>query len=102
MRAVLIGSYEQVVGFGLGGMETHLVESEEEALKLMDELLQDKDIALIIVKEDYIKAINTRVKAEKRGLYPLVMAIPGEKVPSQRDDPIKDMVRRATGIELQG
>ncbi len=103
MKIVTIGDLETVVGFRLAGVkEGYVVENSKEALKKIEELIKDNEIGLIIINERFMMDIRKDVEALLEGREkPLIVDIPDKKGAIERVDVIKELTRKAVGIEIK-
>ncbi|RLE88764.1 MAG: hypothetical protein DRJ49_04500 [Thermoprotei archaeon] len=86
-----------------GVRDSFSVNTEEEARELLYKLAKDPKYTLIIVgasiAEKIVRAIEL-ITAEQE--YPLIITIPERGVtPSKRIDPLRELLRRALGIEIK-
>jgi V/A-type H+-transporting ATPase subunit F len=104
MKISVIGDHSTVTGFRLAGVnEGYETESGDEALQILKELFKDRDSGLIIITEKLYGDIEEDIKrlTEKR-VTPMIVAIPDSKgFFAERIDPIKELVRKAVGIEIK-
>lgn len=104
MKISVIGDHSTVTGFRLAGVnEGFEVDDDREAIPLLKELFKDKDSGLIIITEKIYAEIEDEIKrlSEKR-VTPMVVAIPDSKgFFEERIDPIKELVRKAVGIDIK-
>ncbi|MEE8167554.1 MAG: V-type ATP synthase subunit F [Candidatus Hydrothermarchaeales archaeon] len=103
MKISVIGDNETAVGFRLAGIrDSHAVASPEEALDIFKALMKDKDTGVIIISERLADRLKGNIKALTEGKpVPLVVEIPDKKGPIERVDPIRELVRRAVGVEIK-
>ncbi len=104
MKIVVMGDHSTVTGFRLAGVnEWFEAENGKEALPAIKEKFKEKDTGLIIVTEKIYAEIEDDIKrlTEKR-VTPMIVAIPDSKgFFEERIDPIKELVRKAVGIEIK-
>lgn len=104
MKISVIGDHSTVTGFRLAGVnEGFEVEDSKEALQIIKETVKDKDSGLVIITEKLYGEIVEEVQrlTEKR-VSPMIVAIPDSKgFFEERIDPIRDLVRKAVGIEIK-
>jgi len=104
MKISIIGDHSTAVGFKLAGVNEAIeAENPKDALAALKELMKDKEAGLIIITERLAKPASGEIKrmTEKR-VAPLVVAIPDSKgFSEERVDTIKDIIRRAIGIEIK-
>jgi len=90
-----------VTGFELGGIkETHAVKDAQEAKKFIEDLTK-QGFSIIITTEkigDEIREFIDRITKNKT--LPVIVEVPDKTGPIERAaDPIKELVKRAIGIE---
>jgi len=104
MNISVIGDHSTVTGFRLAGVnEGHEVDSGEDALPILKEKFKDREAGLIIITEQIYGEIEAEIKrlTEKR-VTPMIVAIPDSKgFFEERMDPIRDLVKKAVGIEIK-
>ena len=104
MKISVIGDHSTVTGFRLAGVnEGFEVGSSKDALQILKDLFKDKDSGLIIITEKIYTEIDEDIKrlTEKR-VTPMIVAVPDSKgFFEERIDPIKELVRKAVGIEIK-
>ena len=104
MKVVVVGDEHMALGFGLAGVkESYTPDTGEEAVKIVDRLVGSPDIAVLIISERIARDIRdelTRLKV-KKGLYPVIVELPEKGgSPEGKQDPLKDKIRRAVGIDI--
>jgi len=99
MKIGVVGDLHMAVGFRLAGLtDVYQVEDPEEALKIIEELDRREDIGLIIISEKLGDTL--RDKLSKVETY--IVEVPDKEGPIARErDPIRELVRKAVGIELK-
>jgi len=99
MKIGVVGDSHMAIGFRLAGLtDVYEVENPDEALKIIGELDRRKDIGLIIISEKLGDALRNKLSK----IDTFVVEIPDKNGPIVRErDPIKDLVRKAVGIELK-
>jgi V/A-type H+-transporting ATPase subunit F len=104
MKISVIGDHSTVTGFRLAGVnEGFEVEDGKDALPILKDIFKDKDAGLVIITEKIYGEIEDEIKrlTEKR-VTPMIVAIPDSKgFFEERIDPIKELVRKAVGIEIK-
>ncbi len=104
MKVVVVGDKQMALGFTLAGVdESYTPETEMEAIKIIDQLIESTDTAVIIISERIAESIRekfTELKLRK-GLYPVIVELPDKDGPLEdKKDPLKDKIRRAVGIDI--
>ena len=99
MKIAVVGDLDMATGFRLAGLtDVYEVNSNDEALKALEELKDREDIGLIIISEKLGESIRDRLSKFNK----FVVEVPDKNGPIVREhDPIKDLVRKAVGIELK-
>jgi len=104
MRISVIGDFDTVVGFRLAGVKDgYVVETPEEALQRLREVVKEEDVGLVIITERLVDKIRAEVDRllENRS-FPLLVEIPDKAGPIEKKvDPLKELVRRAVGVEIK-
>jgi V/A-type H+-transporting ATPase subunit F len=104
MRLAVVADVDTVNCFKLAGLEpVYTVKNAEEAEARIRELLETPDLALIIIADHMANQIRdtiNEVTEEKE--FPLIISIPSISDPSPLTvDPINELIKRKTGIELK-
>ncbi len=104
MNISVIADHSTVTGFRLAGVSKGFeVEGGKDALPILKELFKDKESGLIIITEKIYEEIEDEIKrlTEKR-VTPMIVAIPDSKgFFDERIDPIRELVKKAVGIEIK-
>ncbi len=104
MKISVLGDRDTVVGFQLAGVkDAHVAEEPKKALEALKALIKDKDIGMIIMSERLADKLREELKRLSEGrVAPLIVEIPDKKGPiEKRVDPIKELVKRAVGVEIK-
>jgi V/A-type H+-transporting ATPase subunit F len=104
MRISVIGDFDTIVGFRLAGIkDAHEVEDPKEAVEILRELIRDEDVGLIIITERLADEIRSETKKMFEGrVTPLLVEIPDKSGPIEKKvDPIKELIRKAVGVEIK-
>jgi V/A-type H+/Na+-transporting ATPase subunit F len=97
----VVADRETVTGFELAGIkEVHAVEDGEQAKKAI-KMLADQGLPIIITSEKIGDEIREFIdKITKNKTLPIIVEVPDKTGPIERAvDPIKELVKRAIGIE---
>ncbi len=104
MKVVVVGDKHMALGFTLAGVdESYSPETEMEAIKILDQLIESSDNAVIILSERIAESIREEFDElkQRKGLYPVIVEIPDKDGPIEgKKDPLKDKIRRAVGIDI--
>ncbi|MEN8254877.1 MAG: V-type ATP synthase subunit F [Verrucomicrobiota bacterium] len=101
MKYSVIGDEDTVLGFGIVGVLGKVATNEEETRCAFQEVLEDKDVGIIIITERVADKIRTLVdKYLLTHSFPLIVEIPDRqgRLPGRPD--IKEMVNAAIGIKI--
>ncbi len=104
MKIAVVADFDTVNCFKLAGLEhAYAVENAEEAEERVRGLLETPDFALIIVTVQIANRIRATINAvteEKE--FPLIISVPSVSgSPPLAVDPINELIKRKTGIELK-
>ena len=101
MKYSVIGDEDTVLGFGIVGVPGRIATNEEETRRAFQELLEDKDVSIIIITERLADKIRTLVDQYLlTQSFPLIVEIPDRqgRLPGRPD--IKELVNAAIGIKI--
>ncbi len=104
MRISVVGDEDTTVGFRLAGVkDAHFARDSKEAGELLKKLAKEEGMGMIIVTERYADELREEIRALREGkIMPVFVEIPDKKGPmAKRVDPIKELVRRAVGVEIK-
>lgn len=106
MKIASITDKTTATGLRLAGIgESHEVGDSEEASEVLDDILDEKNIGLIILTEKLARGIRDKlmeIEEEKYGVKPIIVEIPDKEGPlHERERIIDKLVRRAVGIEVK-
>lgn len=103
----VMGDEDTVLGFGLVGIK-HLIviheeQDEKEIMSIVRDLIEKPEIGFILITQKTAERIRTDLEKLKlqKSLYPIFIEIPDKhgELPD-REDPIKNLIRRAIGMEV--
>ncbi len=101
-KIVVIGDSDMITGFRLAGIDG--VYPEKELTGSLKGIMSDESVGIVLIGEktaeknrEMILEINKRVKDG-----PIIVEIPDKTGPAVREtDPIKELIRRAVGVEIE-
>ena len=102
MLGFVIGDGDMVTGFRLVGVEGTEVNSAEEAWEAFEKALTRKDLAIVIVSEEFsnqpqLQEAIDRVRREQ--LSPLIVLMPGSRgKPSEIH--LSDLISKSLGVRM--
>lgn len=101
MKYSVIGDEDTVLGFGIVGVQGRVATDAEEARRAFHELLEDKDVSIIIITERLADKIRTLVDQYLlTQSFPLIVEIPDRRGRLPGRPGIKEMVNAAIGIKI--
>jgi V/A-type H+-transporting ATPase subunit F len=101
MKALVIGSLDAVLGFGLVGVRGWAVTTAQEINQALDEALQDPEAGIVLVTEEVGQLVRPRMdQLMTRSTVPLVVEIPGPAGTSPGRPSLGQMIQRAIGVKL--
>ena len=100
MNVVLIGGFDEAVGFSLAGVKSYLVENARDGLERVKQCVDDDNIDLLLVSEHLAHELRQEISEYERRDRPMILEIPG-RLRLEKDDPIKEIVRKAIGIDIE-
>ena len=101
MKYSVIGDEDTILGFGIVGVLGKVATNEEETRRAFNELLEDKDVSIIIITErlaDKIRALVDQYLLTQS--FPLIVEIPDRQGRLPGRPGIKEMVNAAIGIKI--
>lgn len=114
MNVAVIADIDTVIGLSLAGIKNStIIDTEAEgddkvwqetAKSALKSYTSDSQIGVIIITEMVADGIRPYIDAWKfeKSTYPILIEIPDKKGPiPERIDPIKTLIKRAVGIEMQ-
>jgi len=104
LKIVAIADSDTVVGLRFAGVkDSYPVETSEEAREALHKVFQDESVGLIILTEklgDQLRGIIADYTSQHT--FPVVVEIPDKRGTEKgRRDPLRDIIRRAVGIDLK-
>ena len=90
-----------MLGFGIVGVSGRIASTEEETRRAFQELLEDKEVSIIIITERLADKIRTLVdRYLLTQSFPLIVEIPDRRGRLPGRPGIKEMVNTAIGIKI--
>ncbi len=104
MKVAVVGDEHMALGFELAGVdESYTPETDMEAVKILDRLIESSDIAVILLSERIAQNVRGELEriTQNKGLYPVIVEMPGKDGPvKDKKDILKEKIRRAVGIDI--
>ena len=100
MFAFVIGDEDLVTGFRLVGVKGVAVSTVNEARDALSKVFKALDLAVVILSEEFSTNMSDELaKLRESQIAPLIVEVPG-RLGSSGKIVLKDVVRKATGIEV--
>ncbi len=103
MKIVVVGTRDVVNGFRLAGIkDAYECEDPWKAKEILQEIKDMNDVAIVIIPRTLSSEIRDFInewKSEK-GIYPVILEIPDKKEVEEFEDPMREIVKRAIGIDI--
>lgn len=101
IRIALIADFDTVIGFKLAGLkEAYIAENDIQAEKILNKLIDEKDIGIIIITESLANKLRSQIRQFYGKIMPIIVEIPDKLGPSPTIEFIRDLVRRTVGVEV--
>ncbi|WP_457625996.1 V-type ATP synthase subunit F [Persephonella sp.] len=100
MRIVVAGNTDEITGFSLAGVDTLLIESEEDFVEKIHKLMGSDDIGIIVITDRYFDLFDKHFSKElQKRAIPVVVFIPSiDGVHMKRN--LKEFVAGVIGIRI--
>ncbi len=101
MQYFVMGDEDTVLGFGMVGVDGKSVNNAEEARTVFNEVLQNKEVGIIVITERTAELIRELIQEfifTKN--FPLIVEIPDRSGHAPGWVGIREMVNAAIGIKL--
>lgn len=97
---VLTDSKETIIGLRLAGIKGRLIEDSKDLLKLIDTLIEDKNIGIILITQKLFSKYDEKIMEKKlNSSETLIMEIPGfdEKINTGK---LTDYISESIGMDF--
>lgn len=104
MKISVIADRDTVNGFALAGIkDLYAVDNREEAKRALAEVMENPDMGVVIITERYALYLTDDIRRwrEEKPLYPLIVEIQDKKGKVEREDPIRVLIKRAVGLDIE-
>ena len=104
MKIAILADGDTVNCFKLAGLErAYAVKNAEEAEERIRELLETPDFAVLVTTDNVANRVRATInEVTEEQEVPLIISIPSVSGPSPLAvDPINELIKRKTGIELK-
>ena len=97
MEIAVVGTPEFTLGFQLAGISNlYSPEGEEERIKVFRDLLNSKDVGIVVVDSAVLASLPDRLRSQLSGsVSPTVLGIGTDE-----DNTLRETIRRAIGVDL--
>jgi len=103
MRIVAIGDLDFIAGFQLAGVKD-VFEAEDawKAKNAMEMVKEMRDVAIVIIQRRFARENRDFIEEwkAKKGIYPIILELPDHREKGEYDDPMRDVIKRAIGIDM--
>ncbi|MFH1722817.1 MAG: V-type ATP synthase subunit F [Candidatus Altiarchaeota archaeon] len=98
---VVLGDSIMTAGFRLAGVRDTVVVEESEMEEILLETMDQENIGLIIISERSFENMNWKTKKRiEATAKPVVIPVPDRKGPIEAEESLRELVRRAMGLDL--
>jgi V/A-type H+-transporting ATPase subunit F len=103
MYISVIADSDTVAGFRLAGITNVHDTAHEDADLMIRELSNDEGAAIIIVTEGVAEGIRATIEdiESRKRVTPIIIEIPDKSGKLERPDPIRELIKRAIGVEMR-
>lgn len=103
MRIALIAEKNTATCFKLSGLrDVYSVGSADEAANILSSLLEDSNLAFVLVTERLIDQVRHVIGKAAERKYPMIIPIPDTLGPAEaKTDFVVELIRRKAGIEVK-
>lgn len=99
---LLSDNIDTLAGMRLSGVKGEVVHSENHAKKALEEIMQNKEIAILLITKEVKDLVEKEINYYKLNLKtPLIIEIPDRHGNGQIKDSITKYVEEAIGIKIQ-
>ncbi len=103
-KIAVIGDADTVVGFRLAGILKATISSDSTTARTaLSGYAQDQEVFLVIITERLAEQIRDTIEEISAKPYPVIVEIPDKRGRlEERENPLRRLVKRAIGVELEG
>jgi len=103
VKIVVVGDEDAVAGLRLAGVtQGRIVKTPSEAERAIREAVSDEEVAVLVLTEDVASMVRPLVQELYLKPRPVVVEVPPRKwAREEREDPIRELLRRAIGVEVE-
>ena len=103
-KIAIIGDIDTVVGFRLAGvLKSQTPNGASETRKALLDFANDSAVSIIIITEQLAETIRDNIEEISQRPYPVIVEIPDKSGHLlEKESPLRRLVKRAIGVELEG
>lgn len=102
MKIIVLGDEDTVAGFKLAGAnEGYVVKTSSEVEEVVEKAVKDEEVAIIIATEEAIDLAPQAFEPIYTKPRPVVVEVPTKTGSKRKIDPIRELIRRAIGVEVR-
>ena len=103
MRIVAVGNIDFIAGFQLAGIkDVYEAPDTWQARKVLEIVKELEDVAIVIIQRSYARELRKYIEEwrNEKGIYPVILELPDHREKGEYEDPMRDVIRRAIGIDM--
>jgi len=102
LKIIVLGDEDTVAGFKLAGVnEGYVVKTSREVEEVVTKALKDEEVAIIVATEEAIDLAPQAFQSIYTRPRPAIVEIPTKMGSKRKVDPIRELIRRAIGVEVR-
>jgi vacuolar-type H+-ATPase subunit F/Vma7 len=103
-KIAIIGDVDTVVGFRLAGiLKSNTPLDAASTRRALLDFAGDSNVSIIIITERYAEEIRENIEELSKRPYPVIVEIPDKSGHlADKESPLRRLVKRAIGVELEG
>jgi len=96
MKIVALGDNETLTALRLAGLTQTYTTKDK-----FHECATDTEVGLILITEKLATELSTQItEIRQQKLFPIIVEIPDKRGPTEKEDRIGKIIKRAVGVEL--
>ncbi len=103
MKVAIIGDDDFVIGFQMGGVKlVYSCATPDDALKSIEKIRDMRDIAVLVIQRSYADKVREYINEwkHKKDIYPVILELPGYGDREAKEDPMRNVIKRAIGVDI--
>ena len=97
IKIAVLGDEDFVLGFRLAGVENCIMAEKGELARKLDELLKDRELKVVIMKEEDVMGLPARVR---KNLEKMVVPVIARVSEQEYAVDLRDLIKRCIGIDV--